>query len=86
MLMNGSYGGGALVFLVFNYLFYKAHISLKWLFNIYAAIAGTIPFHFKSIIGAIALVILFTWPLRKYDEVKHEGEHHSQIERLDLFN
>jgi len=57
MLMNGSYGGGAMVFLVFNQLFYKAHVSLKWLFNIYAAIAG-----------AIALVVLFTWPLKKYKE------------------
>jgi len=63
MIMNGSYGGGALVFLIFNWIYFQYHVTLRSLFLVYAGIAGF-----------IALIVLFTWPLKKYKSPIDESE------------
>eukprot|EP01114_Cavostelium_apophysatum_P013383 TRINITY_DN3231_c0_g1_i1.p1 TRINITY_DN3231_c0_g1~~TRINITY_DN3231_c0_g1_i1.p1 ORF type:complete len:452 (+),score=11.25 TRINITY_DN3231_c0_g1_i1:62-1417(+) len=64
-MMNGSYGGGALVFLLFNFLYFRLHYSFKSLFLAYSIISGV-----------LALLVLLTWPLKKYDEPPNEESHH----------
>jgi len=55
--LNGSYGFGALIFLIFNSLFYQYHISLKVLFIAYAVI-----------LGCLTITTFFLWPWSKFPE------------------
>lgn len=63
MAMNGSYGGGALVFLFFNYLYYHHGLSLKELFIGYSILAG-----------CLLVMIIAIWPLKKYELPEEERD------------
>eukprot|EP01120_Amphizonella_sp_Union-15-10_P008466 TRINITY_DN3052_c0_g1_i1.p1 TRINITY_DN3052_c0_g1~~TRINITY_DN3052_c0_g1_i1.p1 ORF type:complete len:440 (+),score=58.88 TRINITY_DN3052_c0_g1_i1:94-1413(+) len=54
MFLNGTYGGGALVFLVFYFLY--RYFNLKILFIGYAVV-----------LAALAVLVTLLWPCKKYD-------------------
>eukprot|EP01125_Pyxidicula_operculata_P005006 TRINITY_DN1846_c0_g1_i1.p1 TRINITY_DN1846_c0_g1~~TRINITY_DN1846_c0_g1_i1.p1 ORF type:complete len:445 (+),score=49.90 TRINITY_DN1846_c0_g1_i1:60-1394(+) len=56
-ILNGSYSGGALIFFVFNEVYYKYNVSLKILFLAYA-----------GCMGFIFILALFFWPWVKFSE------------------
>ena len=55
MMINGAYGGGALVFFVFLRLFNQYNTSIKELFIGYGILGGV-----------IAILVAIFWPMKKY--------------------